>query len=187
MVLATALEIFASLVWGEYRYRLGNVPLFVPFGHGLVCVFGVRGARTPLALRHRRALLTVTAVLAATWAVAGLSIFPWVLHWRKDSGGGLLFPIFLLFLLRSPRAPIFAGIFYATSVLELVGTGLGNWAWAVHAPFLQFGAGNPPSVIAGAYCVLDGAALVTAGWIESGLLRAHGWAPRGGRSTVEAA
>jgi len=33
---ATCFEIFGSLVWGLYRYRLHNLPLFVPPGHGLV-------------------------------------------------------------------------------------------------------------------------------------------------------
>ena len=33
---ATCFEIFGSLVWGIYRYRMHNLPLFVPPGHGIV-------------------------------------------------------------------------------------------------------------------------------------------------------
>jgi hypothetical protein len=159
VVIATGLEVFASLIWGEYRYRFGNVPLFVPFGHGLVCFFALRAARTPLMQRHGRSIAMLTLVVAGLWAVAGLSLIPWALGGRRDTGGGLLFPIFALFVLFSSRAPIFAAIFVATSALELFGTGFGSWTWAVSAPVVRFHAGNPPSVVAGAYCVLDGAAL----------------------------
>ena len=162
VVIATCLEVFASLIWGEYRYRLGNVPLFVPFGHGLVCFFALRAARTPLMQRHGRSIAMLTLAVAGLWAVAGLSLIPWVFGGRKDTGGGLLFPIFAVFVLFSSRAGIFAAIFVATSVLELFGTGFGSWTWAVSAPVVQFHAGNPPSVVAGAYCVLDGAVLAAA-------------------------
>src|SRR4051795_3717095 len=36
LAIATAGEIFLSLVWGLYQYRLGNIPLFVPPGHVLL-------------------------------------------------------------------------------------------------------------------------------------------------------
>src|SRR5260370_41746109 len=51
---ATGLEIFGSLIWGVYRYRLHNVPLFVPPGHGLVYLFGLLAARTPVVTRYVR-------------------------------------------------------------------------------------------------------------------------------------
>lgn len=162
LVLATGVEIFGSLIWGEYRYRFANVPLYVPAGHGMVCLFALRTARTPLMQRHGRAISLVILAVAGTWAIAGLSLIPWMLHGRKDTGGGLLFPIFAAFVLRSGRYRYFVGIFLATTWLELLGTGLGNWTWAVNAPVVRFGAGNPPSVIAGAYCVLDGAVLLVA-------------------------
>jgi len=37
---ATLGEIFLSLVWGLYEYRLANVPLFVPPGHALLFMLG---------------------------------------------------------------------------------------------------------------------------------------------------
>ncbi|HXL19153.1 MAG TPA: hypothetical protein VN961_16685, partial [Streptosporangiaceae bacterium] len=30
VIVATGFEVFGSLIWGVYRYRLHNVPLFVP-------------------------------------------------------------------------------------------------------------------------------------------------------------
>src|SRR5256885_2020293 len=38
---ATAGELFLSLVWGLYSYRLENVPLFVPPGHALLFMLGM--------------------------------------------------------------------------------------------------------------------------------------------------
>ena len=33
---ATLFEIFGSMIWGGYHYRLQNIPLYVPPGHALV-------------------------------------------------------------------------------------------------------------------------------------------------------
>ncbi|MCW5605153.1 MAG: hypothetical protein KIT18_11480, partial [Burkholderiales bacterium] len=41
MIYASAGEVFLSLVWGLYEYRLGNIPLFVPPGHALLFMLGV--------------------------------------------------------------------------------------------------------------------------------------------------
>ena len=45
LIIATAGEIFLSLVWGLYEYRLGNIPLFVPPGHVLLFFLGTQIAR----------------------------------------------------------------------------------------------------------------------------------------------
>src|SRR5207245_7435902 len=48
---ATIGEVTGSLVWGVYRYRLHNLPLFIPPAHGLVYLSGlalVRVVRTRL-------------------------------------------------------------------------------------------------------------------------------------------
>ena len=167
VILSSGLEVFSSLIWGEYRYRFGNVPLYVPPGHGMVCLFALRAARVPLLQRHGRPIAMLVLAIAGLWALAGLSVIPWYLHGRRDTGGGLLFPIFAAFVLRSARYRYFVGIFIATTVLELFGTGFGDWTWAVSAPVVHFSAGNPPSVIAGAYCVLDGAVLLAAGLLAN--------------------
>jgi hypothetical protein len=150
VAVATAVELFASVFWGVYRYRLGGVPLYVPPGHGLVYLSGLYLSRTHL-LSARPRLAGVIAVGAAgLWAVAGLTVLP-----RSDVLGASFFIYFACFALRSSRPAFFAAIFALTSALELSGTSLADWTWAAHAPGLGIGAGNPPSVIAGAYCVLD--------------------------------
>lgn len=159
VVVATGFEILGSLIWGLYRYRFGNVPLFVPPGHGLVYLFGLTAARTPLFLRHGRTISRWALALATAWALAGLTVLPLVTG-RIDVEGALCLPIFAWFILRSPRAAMFAAIFFATSMLEIFGTSFGNWRWAPVAPYINVAAGNPPSVIAGGYCVIDGSVLV---------------------------
>ncbi|MFN8634728.1 MAG: hypothetical protein U0893_12805 [Chloroflexota bacterium] len=157
VVLATALEVFASMVWGVYTYRFGNVPLFVPPGHGLVYLFGLRTRRTPLAVRSG-SLVTGAALAAATlWAAGGVTVLPaWTGRW--DVAGACWWPILAYCLLRSRNGVVYAAIFAVTAELELIGTGLGNWTWVGHLPLLLIPVGNPPSAIAGGYCVLDGAA-----------------------------
>jgi len=73
--------------------------------------------------------------------------------------GALLWPIFAYFTLRSRQAPVYAAAFLMTSILELFGTGFHNWTWQAIAPISHLHQGNPPSVIAGAYCLLDSAVM----------------------------
>src|SRR5205814_2382136 len=65
-------------------------------------------------------------------------------------------PLFAFAILRSPRYALFATIFLATTDLELAGTLFGDWAWVPAAPWTHLPSGNPPSAIAGGYCVIDG-------------------------------
>jgi hypothetical protein len=112
-------------------------------------------------VRHGKAVNRVALALAGAWAVSGVTWLPLLTH-RVDVLGALCLPIFAWFVLRSPRAAVFTGIFFCTSLLEIFGTSFGNWRWAETAPYLLFPAGNPPSVIAGGYCVIDGTVLLAA-------------------------
>lgn len=159
VVVATGFEIVGSLIWGVYRYRLHNVPLFVPPGHGIVYLFGLLAARTPIVLAHGRRVAYVVLAIAAAWAVAGLTLLP-VVTGRLDVQGALCLPVFAYFLLRSPRWPLFAAIFLIVSELEIAGTSFGDWYWLPVAPWTHIASGNPPSVIAGGYCVIDGSVLL---------------------------
>ena len=44
VVVATVLECVGSLIWGAYTYRLSNLPLYVPAGHGLFYLSALRAA-----------------------------------------------------------------------------------------------------------------------------------------------
>jgi hypothetical protein len=159
VVVATAFEIFGSLIWGLYQYRFHNVPLYVPPGHGAVYLFGLMAAGTPVVMKHGKRVAYVILAGATTWAFAGLTVLPMVTG-RFDLQGAMCLPIFAWFVLRSPRWALFAAIFIATGELEIFGTFFGNWYWLPIAPWTHIPSGNPPSVIAGGYCVIDASVLL---------------------------
>ena len=135
------------------------MPLFVPPGHGLVYLFGLLAAQTPVVMKYGRRVGRVILATAGAWAVAGVTVLP-VITGRVDLQGALCLPVFAWFVLRSPRWPLFAAIFIATAELEIFGTSLGNWYWLPVAPWTHIASGNPPSVIAGGYCVIDASVLL---------------------------
>lgn len=159
VIVATGFEIFGSLIWGLYQYRFHNVPLYVPPGHGAVYLFGLLAARTPVVLRYGKRVAHVILAGASTWALAGLTVLP-LITGRFDLQGAMCLPIFAWFVLRSPRWPLFAAIFIATGELEVFGTFFRNWYWLPIAPWTHIPSGNPPSVIAGGYCVIDASVLL---------------------------
>ena len=59
VVFATVGEVTGSLVWGVYRYRLHNLPLFIPPAHGIVFLTGL--ALAGAARRHGTALVAAAA------------------------------------------------------------------------------------------------------------------------------
>ena len=164
IVIATGVEVFGSVIWGAYRYRLGGVPAYVPLGHGLVYLTSLRVGASPALASHRELARRSAAAVAVAWGIAGLTLIP-ALGGRRDVFGAVWAGVFLVVLWRTSRPGFFAAMFVLTSALELLGTGFGDWAWAARVPVLGVAAGNPPSVIAGAYALLD--ALV----LRSGRLR----------------
>ena len=150
VVVATCFEVAFAIVWGLYTYRFDNLPPYVPPGHGLIYLAALRLALIGPIRRHARRAALVVAAVAAAWSLGGL-----LLPSHPDVAGATLLPWLLWCLLRSPRAGVYVGAFVATTVLELLGTSLGNWTWADVAPGTWAGQGNPPSAIAGGYCLLD--------------------------------
>jgi hypothetical protein len=146
---ATCVEYSASVGLGLYSYRLGNVPSFVPPGHGLIYLCAIAMGRSHAFARARRWLIPATLTVAGAWAIGGL------LSSRHDVLGAVLF-LFLVRFCLVGRAPlVYCGAFLITSYLEIVGTNLGCWTWAHHDPTGLIPMGNPPSVISGGYCFLD--------------------------------
>jgi hypothetical protein len=161
--IATCLEVLFSIVWGMYRYRYGNLPMYVPPGHGLIYLGAIRIAGLqPIASRPGRAA-GVTAIVVSAW-VAGALVLPG----HPDVVGLLLLPSLLYLLWRSRRRHVYVGAFVATAILEIVGTRFGNWRWAESVPGLGIPQGNPPSAISAGYALLDTMTLYAAGlpWLH---------------------
>ena len=143
LVFATAGEVFLSLVWGLYEYRLSNIPLFVPPGHVLLFFLGTQvAARLPETSEWWIALLAFPLVMLFAWQ-------------GRDTLGPLLYGLFLACMLISPARRLYAAMFVLSLAMELYGTWIGNWVWAAQVPWLGLATLNPPIAAGAFYCVLD--------------------------------
>ena len=147
---ATALEFTASVLMGLYTYRLDNIPSFVPPGHGLVYLAAITIGAAVAGGRGEVWLTRSVLLAAGAWAIWGVT-----LSGRPDTGGLVLYLFLAVFILRGRAPAVYAAAFLVTGYLELLGTGLGNWAWAPEDFLGAASLGNPPSGIAGGYCFLD--------------------------------
>lgn len=150
---ATIAEVTGSLIWGVYRYRLHNLPLFIPPAHGLVYLSGFALASVIPA----RPLVAVAAAGSIGWGLAGITVLP-----RLDVAGALCVPLLVAFLWRSRFRAAYAGVFVVVAALELYGTSIGVWRWATSLPGLGIAQGNPPSGVASGYVWFDVMALLVA-------------------------
>ncbi|HVE88946.1 MAG TPA: hypothetical protein VNA44_04535 [Burkholderiaceae bacterium] len=150
LVIATAGELFLSLGWGLYTYRLENIPLFVPPGHVLLLLLGLALARRIT----EAAALTIIAFAGAyslSAAAAG-----------SDTLGVLLFAMLATASLVMPKQRrLYASTFVLALALELWGTWLGNWSWVREVPGTPLVTTNPPLAAGAFYCVLDALVLVS--------------------------
>ena len=167
---ATVGEIVGSLVWGLYGYRLGNLPAFVPPGHGLVYLAGLSLAT--LLTRRSNALLLAAGAVAVTWGVAGITVLP------TPDASGTVGCAFLVGVLLVSRRTVYAGVFVVVVALELYGTAIGTWTWEPVVPGLGLSQGNPPSGVASGYVVFDVLALALVSRAGVGLALLQSRRPR---------
>jgi hypothetical protein len=171
VVVATCAEIVGSIVWGVYTYRLENLPSFVPPCHGLVYLAGASLA-VWAAPRHKL-LVWAAFVGVLAWGVAGVTVLP-----RADVGGAIGAALLAVYLLRGRAPEIYAGVFLVVAWLELYGTAIGTWEWAVTIPGTGVPQGNPPSGVASGYVWFDILALALAPLLICSVARIRsGWRP----------
>lgn len=148
LLVAACGEALLSLVWGLYRYRLGNLPLFVPPGHVLLFWFGLQTVdRVPAKLLEQ--LVPIFVLVVSTLAVIG---HDW-----------LGVPLLLVFLAcwRWGSAPrLYVWMFLLAWGMELWGTYASpslaaNWTWRATVPALGWPTMNPPFAAGAFYCLLD--------------------------------
>ncbi len=152
LVVATAGELFLSLAWGLYAYRLENVPPFVPPGHAMMFLLAAALARR---MSEAAAWITLAAagLYAAAAAASGFDTFA--------------LPLFLLLagaVLALPgQRRLLAATLLLSLALELYGTWLGIWRWERQVPFSSLTTSNPPALSGALYTVRDaGVALLSA-------------------------
>lgn len=143
LLYATAGEVFLSLVWGLYDYRLGNVPLFVPPGHVLLFYLGTRiASRLGDGSEWWIAAVTLPVVAAFAWT-------------GRDTLGPLLYALFLACMVLSRSRKLYATMLVLSLAMELWGTWLGNWVWRREVPWLGLVTDNPPLAAGAFYAALD--------------------------------
>ena len=150
VAVATVLEVIGSLVWRAYTYRLDDLPLFVPPGHGLFYLTALRVAALPVLQRNARAIVIAVTAGATLWMVAGLARPP-----LPDLLGFVVWAIFLRFIFRGRFPLLYSVSFVMTALLEFYGTGLRVWTWSPVLPVLWLPAGNPPACIGAGYAAMD--------------------------------
>jgi hypothetical protein len=169
VMVATCAEIVGSIIWGVYTYRLENLPSFVPPCHGLVYLAGASLAAWAGPRRELLVRVALAAVLA--WGIAGITVLP-----RADVGGAIGAALLAVHLLRGRAPEIYAGVFLVVAWLEVYGTAIGTWEWAVTIPGTGVPQGNPPSGVASGYVWFDIVALALAPLlIRSGARIRSGW------------
>ena len=153
---ATVGEVTGSLIWGVYRYRLHNLPLFIPPAHGLVYLTGALPQRRARPHARVRSCSRRRSPLRAGGCSASL-LLP-----RRDVAGAFGVPLLLGFLWRSRNRALYATVFLVVASLELYGTAIGTWRWARTLPGLGIPDGNPPSGVASGYVWFDVMAMLVA-------------------------
>jgi hypothetical protein len=168
VVYATLGEIFLSLMWGLYDYRLGNIPLFVPPGHALLFVLGRQ-----LALRLSMHIVAFVPLAAAPFVL-------WLAMSGTDTLGVPLFAMFVACLVFGEAKRLYAVMFVLALAMELYGTWWGNWAWNADVPWLGLTAANPPLAAGAFYCVLDLLVMSTVrAWRARAIVRPRSQTTRG--------
>jgi hypothetical protein len=136
-----------SLVFGLYHYRLGGVPIYVPFGHAVLLSIGLILADSAWVVQHTRLVRHMLiafhgGLIGGAWLLLGDSLSALfgglfgLLLWR--SGGRLLYLIMGLLVL----------------YIELLGTAWGCWRWDL-APWGVLHTLNPPVGAFACYVVAD--------------------------------
>lgn len=153
---ATVVEYTFSPGLEVYLYRFGNVPAYVPPGHGLVYLSAFALGHHPWVRARLRPLGVLVLAAIGVWAVTAL-VGP-----RTDVLGAFWFACLVAFWRWGPSREVYVGAAVVVTWLEIVGTRLGTWAWQPHDPVLGIPIGNPPTGAAGGYGWFDLLALVAA-------------------------
>lgn len=162
IVFATIGEHFASIFMQGYVYRLGNIPAFVPPGHGIVYLTAVVLGRSKFFLKYTNKIMVFVVFVAGLWSLLTMNS----IVGRKDELGTILFCIYLLYLFKGRSRLMYLGAFFITTWVELLGTALKVWSWAIIDPASTLAQGNPPSGVAAWYCLVDAVAISCAATVQ---------------------
>ncbi|WKD85931.1 hypothetical protein KCTC32516_01280 [Polaribacter huanghezhanensis] len=144
-------EYFFSVFLGMYRYRLGNVPLYIPFGHAAVFARVYVFSKASIVKKNHKALERFLYIIISLFALGYLCFFNDVFGFIMTLG------VFVLLMKRPKGRMFFLTMYIVVAVLEIGGTVYGAWKWPDTA-FGIFGflpSHNAPSGISLFYFLLD--------------------------------
>lgn len=129
-------EAIFSLVLGLYDYRLGGVPLYVPFGHSILMATGLLMADSHFVQRHEKRLCN-GLLLFHGLLIAGTLLF------RGDTLSSLFAVLFVVILRGQCNRPFYLILGMLVLYVELLGTFWSCWMWRPD-PFGILHTTNPP-------------------------------------------
>lgn len=144
-------EYLFSVFLGMYTYRLGNVPLYIPFGHAFVYIAVLCFSKAASIKKHHSKLEKFFTIFILIYA----SMF---LIFGNDVFGFVMTIATLLILRKKPKERLFYLTMYiSVAVLEITGTSYQCWWWPSTAwgVFDFLPSYNPPSGISLFYFLLD--------------------------------
>ena len=144
-------EYLFSKYLGMYTYRLGNIPLYVPFGHAVLFARVFRFSKVSLVRKFHKSIEQFFGSIIILFASIYLLFF-------ADVFGFVMTVCVFLLLWKRPKDRLFFFTMYLlVAILEIGGTAFGCWKW----PNIAFGmfkflpSNNPPSGISLFYFLLD--------------------------------
>jgi hypothetical protein len=139
VIVSTLGEVFLLRIWEMYRYRAGNLPLFVPAGHALAYA-----AADKLSQRIRAAAAPVLA-LALAPCVA------WTAVTGVDRQAPLWYGVYVVLIVAPRTRALYASLFLVAAAIEGVGTSLGAWRYYPRDGLFGLSTTNPPLCAGGIY------------------------------------
>jgi hypothetical protein len=140
-------EAIFSLLFGLYSYRLGGVPVYVPFGHSILLGIGLMLSDTNFVLRHERRVRSTLICFHGGLIAGALLLF-------NDTLSAIFGIGFFVLLHRSRGRVLYLIIGVLVLYIEILGTMWGCWVWKP-APFGLLHTTNPPTGAFACYVVAE--------------------------------
>tara|TARA_R110002072_G_scaffold302714_1_gene487913 strand:- start:2948 stop:3709 length:762 start_codon:yes stop_codon:yes gene_type:complete len=144
-------EYLFSIVLDMYTYRLGNLPWYIPFGHGAVYARTHMFAKASITRKYAKQINTLFYIIISIFALIYLIAFHDIFGFIMTLG------VFGMLVIRPKDRLFFLTMYVVVAVLEIGGTAYSTWSW----PSTAFGvfdflpSNNPPSGISLFYFLLD--------------------------------
>ena len=142
-------EFICSIILGMYHYRLGNIPLWLGFGHSLLYALVFRFSHDSWVRKNQNVIMTTRFLLSLIYSTSWL-------YYSNDWFGFICTLTFLIILVIAKKSRLFFLIMYAlVCYIEIIGTSTGSWDWPQEflgkEGWIQ--SANPPTGIAVLYFV----------------------------------